>query len=219
MEETSVSFPSGRNSGKIMLEGSLGVPDAGGLNPGVVLCHPHPAGGGEMCVPLLAVLADHLCSQGMVVLRFNFGGVGRSEGVFSDGADEPADVGAASDYLASLDEVDGDSVSIVGWSFGAWMALVALAEGLQARSLVAIAPPIIAYPWEGYTERLTVSAAARHYIVGDGDSICPFTSLEMFAAAVSDEDERNVHVLSGADHFLVGRENEVARLVDGIITR
>ena len=171
-----------------------------------------------MGVPLMAVIADHLCSQGMAVLRFNFGGVGRSEGVFSEGVDEPADVGGASDYLASLDEVDGDSVSIVGWSFGAWMALVALAEGLQTRSLVAIAPPIIAYSWEGYTERLTTSTASRHYIVGDSDSICPFTSLEMFAAAISEDDARNIHILSGADHFLIGREGEVARLVTGILT-
>jgi alpha/beta superfamily hydrolase len=98
------------------------------------------------------------------------------------------------------------------------MALAALAEGLQARSLVAIAPPIVAYSWEGYTERLTTSTATRHYIVGDSDSICPFTSLEMFAAAVSGEDASNVHVLSGADHFLFGREKEVARLVSGILT-
>lgn len=171
-----------------------------------------------MGVPLLTVIADYLCSQGMAVLRFNFGGVGRSEGAFSDGVDEPADVGSASDYLVSLDEVDGDSVSIVGWSFGAWMALAALAEGLQARSLVAIAPPLVAYRWEGHAGRVAASTADRHYIVGDNDQFCPLAALEMFAAAISEEDARNIHILSDADHFLIGREGEVARLVSSILT-
>jgi hypothetical protein len=40
----------------------------------------------------------------------------------------------------------------------------------------------------------------------------------MFAAAISEEDARNIHILSGADHFLIGREGEVARLVTGILT-
>jgi len=218
MAERSVRFPSDRKSGRIELEGRLRVPDAADKARGVVLCHPHPAGGGEMGVPLLVVISDVLNSTGCATLRFNFGGVGRSEGVFSDGAEEPADVRAAFDYLISLDEVDGDNVCLVGWSFGAWMGLTALADGLSARSIVAIAPPLAAYPWEGCTERIGTSAAGRHYIAGDRDTFCPLHTLEIFAAAVSDQDASNIHSLSGADHFLLGREQEVARLISGILS-
>jgi hypothetical protein len=218
MAERSVRLPSDRKSGRIELEGRIHVPDAAVKAPGVVLCHPHPAGGGEMGVPLLTVIADSLGSLGYVTLRFNFGGVGRSEGVFSDGAEEPADVKAAFDYIVSLIEVDGNNVSLAGWSFGAWMGLMAPSAGLPARSILAVAPPLVAYPWEGYTERIAASAASRHYIVGDSDTFCPLATLEMFAAAISDVDAHNIYTLSGADHFLFGREHEVARLVSGILS-
>lgn len=218
MAERSVRFPSDRKSGRIELESRIRVPDTADKAPGVVLCQPHPAGGGEMGVPLLVVISDTLDSLGYATLRFNFGGVGGSGGVFSDGAEEPTDVGAALDYLVSLDEVDGDNVCLVGWSFGAWMGLMALADGLSARSIVAIAPPLAAYPWEGYTERIGASAASRHYIAGDSDTFCPLSTLDIFAAAVSDEDASNIHSLSGADHFLFGREQEVARLISGILS-
>lgn len=218
MAEQAVRFTSERNSGAIELEGRLQLPDAAVEAPGVVLSHPHPAGGGELGVPLMAVIADHLCSQGMAVLRFNFGGVGRSEGVFSDGVDEPADVRSAFDYLASLGEAEGENVSLVGWSFGAWMGMEAIADGLPARNIVAIALPLVAYHWENHAGRIAASMADRHYMVGDSDRFCPLATLETFAAAISEEDARNIHILSGADHFLIGREGEVARLVSGILT-
>jgi alpha/beta superfamily hydrolase len=170
-----------------------------------------------MGVKLLSVIADALGSLGYPTLRFNFGGVGRSGGFFSDGIEEPADVRAAFDYLDSLGVTEGENVSLVGWSFGAWMGLTALADGLPARSIAAVAPPLVAYPWESYAGRISASAADRYYIVGDSDQFCPTATLEMFAAAVSDEDAGNIHVLTGADHFLFGREQEVARVISGIM--
>jgi alpha/beta superfamily hydrolase len=218
MAELSVRFPSDRKSGSIELEGRLRLPDGAIKAPGVVLCHPHPAGRGEMDVPLLTVIADSLGSAGYATLRFNFGGVGGSEGVFSDGVEETGDVWAAFDYLVSLDGVEGNNLSLVGWSFGAWMGLMAIGGGLPARNIVAIAPPLISYSWEGYAERIGESSAKRHYIVGDSDQFCPLTTLEMFAIAVSHEDEREINILSDADHFLFGREQEVAGLVSGILS-
>lgn len=215
--ELEVLVPSRRKEGPVGLDGRLHLPEVEGGAAGVVLCHPHPAGGGEMNIQLMTSLAVSLSALGKAVLRFNFGGVGRSEGVFSDGTEEPGDVTAAFEYLGSLPEVDGSSLSLAGWSFGAWMALMALAEGLPARRIVAVAPPLIAYDWKREAPRLSASRTGRHYIAGDRDQFCPVGTLRAFAAAVSEEDEENVTVLSGADHFLFGRENEVARLVGGIL--
>lgn len=217
MAEQHVRFDSKRTAGPIKLEGVLQMPADAEKSPAVVLCHPHPAGGGEMNVGLIVHLAVSLCALGNVVLRFNFGGVGGSEGDFTDGVEEPGDVLAAFDYLASMAEVVVDNISAAGWSFGSWMGLMALSEGLPARSVVAIAPPLIACDWKGKARLVAASGAERHYIVGERDHFCPLETLEAFAAAVSVQDAGNIIVLRGADHFFFGREGEVARLVGGCL--
>lgn len=215
MNETEVSFACERETGPIVLEGRLNLPDSNTPAPGVVLCHPHPMGGGDMDVPLLALISQALCLLGAAVLRFNFAGVGMSRGVFTDGALEPCDVQAAFRYLQSRTEVDGESISLVGWSFGSWMALVSLVEGpgLPASSLVAVAPPLVGCDWGDVAGELAKSPVVRHYIVGDRDRFCPVAALKEFTSAISSPDVENISVLPGADHFLFGREQEVARLV------
>lgn len=213
MREGRVTFTGVRPSGSIELEGRLHLPDGEGAFGGVVVCHPHPMGGGEMGVPLIRQIALEMASRGRAALRFDFGGVGGSGGSFTDGIEEPADVLAAFDFLKGLPDVADEGISVAGWSFGSWMALMALAEGLPAASCVAIAPPLIAYDWGLYTGRISESAAKRHYIVGDRDQFCDAGALKEFAAAVSEDDARNVMVLPGADHYLFDREREVVDLV------
>jgi uncharacterized protein len=212
-----VRFASRRAGGPVELEGRLHLPAGEAFAPGVVLCHPHPSGGGTMDVPLIRRLADELSSAGLAALRFNFGGVGASGGSFTDGAEEPADVAAAFEYLRSLDAVDAGRVSLAGWSFGSWMALMALADGLPALACAAVATPLDFHEWAPLAARLAKSNTRRHYIVGEFDQFCSPDTLMEFAAAVSDEDARNVTVLKDADHFLFGREHEVADLVVGIL--
>jgi alpha/beta superfamily hydrolase len=214
----SVRFDSLRPSGAVELEGRLHLPAGEALAPGVVLCHPHPAGGGEMDVPLIRRLADELSSAGFASLRFNFGGVGASGGSFTDGVEEPADVAAAFEYLGSLEAVDAGRVSLTSWSFGSWMALMALADGLPALACAAVAPPLDFHDWAPLAARLAMSNTRRHYIVGEFDQFCSPDTLMEFAAAVSDEDTRNVTVLKDADHFLFGREHEVIDLVAGFLS-
>ena len=72
----------------------------------MLLCHPHPMGGGSQDVPLIQEMAGLLAEKGIAALRFNFGGVGASEGVFSGGVEEPGDVRAGLVYLESLDGVE-----------------------------------------------------------------------------------------------------------------
>lgn len=171
-----------------------------------------------MDVGLLSVLSRSLCASGFAVLRFNFGGVGGSGGVFTDGVDEPSDVASAFDYLLKMPGVGIGPVSLVGWSFGSWMALTAAAQGLTAGALVAVAPPLIAYDWRVLADDLAASGMRRYYLAGDSDPFCPLADLMDFARAVSPGEEDNVKVLTGADHFLFGREQEVADLVKGLLS-
>jgi uncharacterized protein len=207
-----VAFESVRPSGKVALEGELSLPDRSSDAPAVVLCHPHPAGGGEMSVGLLEVMDLRMVKAGLAVLRFNFGGVGRSEGHFTDGLEEPADIAAAFGFLKGTAGVDAGDVSVAGWSFGAWMCLLSLAEGLGAASCVAIAPPLMLYDWRQYAERIAGSPAVRSYIIGANDQFCPLDFLRAFTDAMSEEDTSRIMVMPATDHYLAGREDIVAEL-------
>lgn len=167
---------------------------------------------------LIRYLAEEFDARGAVVLRFNFGGVGMSGGSFTDGLDEPLDVAAAFDYVKSLERVDAEKISVVGWSFGAWVSLLALADGVPAVACAAIAPPLMAVDWAGQAPRLALSAAERYYVVGDRDQFCRAEDLREFAAMISQEDAANVRILAGVDHFLFGTETEVVHLVADLLS-
>ena len=85
---------------------------------GAVISHPHPLMGGDMRNPVVEILAESLFAGGLSTLRFNFRGVGMSEGVFDEGRGEQEDVLAAVTYL----ERQGiREIVLAGYSFGAWV--------------------------------------------------------------------------------------------------
>ena len=219
MPASLVSFKSKRPSGTIELEGALHVPQDDSVTHAAVLCHPHPAGGGEMGVPLISYIAEELAVRGTIALRFNFGGVGMSKGSFTDGLEEPVDVAAACEYVHSLEHVDPAGISLCGWSFGAWMSLVVLSEGIEAARCVAIAPPLSMVEWSEFPPRLAASRAERLYIVGDRDQFCTTADIMEFASAVSESDAESVELIAGVDHFLFGNETDVVKLVADFLCR
>ncbi|HYO60850.1 MAG TPA: alpha/beta family hydrolase [Actinomycetota bacterium] len=127
-----------RSRDGLTLEAALDEPEQSwGL---VILCHPHPQMGGTMNAPLLLALRDEMVERGWVVLRFNFRGIGASEGVSGDGVAEVADAGGAVDY--AFEHFRHLPRAIAGWSFGAVVAIRLAAEELLLRGCVAIAPPV-----------------------------------------------------------------------------
>lgn len=207
-----VSIRAERSSGPVELDGRLHLPESE-TGPGVVLCHPHPAGGGCMDVLLLRRIASELASRGSAVLRFDFGGVGASGGTFTNGEEETVDVAAAFAFMADRCDERAEEISMAGWSFGSWMCLKALADGLGAKACVSVAPPLDGCEWRPLAPRLSASPARRHYIVGDLDQFCSVRTLEEFTDAVPETDPEAVTVLENTDHFLFGLEDEVAALV------
>jgi uncharacterized protein len=207
-----VTIISKRPTGDVELEGRLSLPQVSKPVAGAVICHPHPAGGGAMDVGLLEVMDRRMVAAGLGVLRFNFAGVAGSCGAFTDGVDEPLDVAAAFEFLRSHPSIDETRVSLAGWSFGAWMALLALADGVPADRCVAIAPPLSLYDWQPSVGRIAASKAERHYVIGTDDQFCPLEDIREFAEALSAQDADNVMALPSTDHFMFGREDMVAEL-------
>jgi alpha/beta superfamily hydrolase len=145
----------------------------------------------------------------MASLRFDFRGVGRSEGDFSNGEEEWNDVKHALNFLRSFPGVDGSKIGIVGYSFGASVVLRALSKLKQAKTFALIAPPLGSVEDRGVKK----DKRAKLFVVGRDDAVVPSPRLQ-----------RQLDDLRGpvqftevpdADHRLNGHEREVAeRVVD-----
>ena len=177
----------------LRLEGLLSVQEALPVRGGVVLCHPHPLYGGEMENPVVTTAAEAAVEEGFQTLRFNFRGVGESEGAHADGVGEEDDVRAAIDFLSS--KVGGPSLILVGYSFGARVGLPVAIEDPRVKRVVAIAPPLEMYDFD-FLKR---SKKDKLVIVGNRDLYCPIGRLEKLYQHL--EDPKSLVVIQGADHF------------------
>lgn len=107
----------------------------------VLICHPHPVYGGTMSNKVVTTLASAFYERGYATLRFNFRGVGQSEGQFAHGVGEQQDALAA---IAWLTQQGFERILLAGFSFGAYIAL-AVSQKMAVDSVLLVAPPVI-YP-------------------------------------------------------------------------
>lgn len=176
----------------------------------VVLCHPHPQMGGTMNAPLLEAVTEVLVERGWSVLRFNFRGIGRSEGASGTGIEELKDARAAVKNAEA--RYPGLPLAVAGWSFGAAVALKIAAESPDAIACVAIAPSVKAKP--GITEGLPdPDEIDLHlptlFVVGANDDVTPPSDARSWADAAG---ARMVEV-PAANHFFWGKYPKLAALI------
>jgi hypothetical protein len=187
----------------LTLEGMLHQPVSAPF-PAATVCHPHPLYGGDMNNYVVVAVCQALAEAGIASLRFNYRGVGRSDGKYGDGLGERADAAAALAYLRQLAAVDQDRVGIIGYSFGATVALAAADERVAA--VAAISPPSFG---QGVPD-LTIRCPTL-LISGEQDEIAPGASLSALATMIGPH--CRMTVVRGADHFWWGYEEELARVV------
>jgi alpha/beta superfamily hydrolase len=185
-----------------------GVIRCGGA-PGVVLCHPHSLYGGSMDSIVVTRLFDALGTAGLSVLRFNFRGVGGSEGAYGGGSDEVGDVLGALEYLAS--ECGCGAFVLAGYSFGAAVALKALGES-GAAGFVAVALPT--EMGSGIYGAQPVEVAVPSLLAaGDRDEISHLGNVGRFAAF---RWRPETLLLNGCDHFFSSIES-LNQLCDNVL--
>jgi uncharacterized protein len=199
-EGTAVTIP----GGDISLEGLLHLPDRTPA-PGVVVCHPHPQYGGEMLNNVVGALSRAALACGAAALRFNFRGVGASEGAYDGGRGEGEDALAALEYLRALPDVDGSRLALAGYSFGAAVAL-RVAPRADVRALIAVSAPTMG----GYLGDVSIPCPAL-LVSGDRDEYSDPAALEEIAAASGGL--ATVHVLEGVDHFWWGSDERLIEVV------
>ena len=185
------------------LEASLDLPDgAGGPWPGVVLCHPHPAYGGDMHNNVVLALSRALTGMGIACLRYNSRGVGRSQGYFGGGEPELTDGLAAISFLLEDEHIDSNRVGIIGYSFGASIALPLGGEKEQIKAIAAVSPVVP-------RGALTGCAKPKMIVLGDRDSMIPTEA--MLKACQRMSEPKIIKVYPGIDHFWWGAEDQAAK--------
>lgn len=132
--------------------------------PVVIICHPHPLHGGTMHNKVVSTVARAADAMGFSHVRFNYRGVGQSEGSYGDIDGEVADARAIWQWWHQHHV--GKGVIVVGFSFGAYVA-AHLAAHHQAMDLVCLSPPIARMPFS----QLTALPHSRLLIQGDNDLV------------------------------------------------
>lgn len=198
-------------SGSLTLEGLLHTPQGEGSWPAVLVCHPHPLYGGSMYNLVVYELCKGLSEAGFIALRFNFRGVGWSEGSYGEGVGEREDVEGALKFLLGLKAVNERSIGLAGYSFGAYVGLAATYKDQRVKALAAISPPVSLYDFSFLKDCIK----PKLLICGDKDQ---FTPKERFMAFCSKlPSPKLVEVVPYADHFWLGLEKVVSRKVVGFL--
>ena len=189
------------------LEGYLHLPEGDGPFPGVVICHPHPLMGGDMNNNMVMGICYALFISGIASLRFNFRGVGRSQGSHNEGRGEMDDVLAALAFAASQESIATDGVGLAGYSFGAGVAMKTAQKGGVTTALSLIGRARVDHE-DDFTR---IPSLPIQFVIGDQDRLMPAEQFTDLTSRLTTPPE--MHVIPGADHFFVGQEREAAELV------
>lgn len=227
VQQRSVNFTSSGVS-SLRLEGVLHAVGGDGQLPAAVICHPHPLGGGSMHNSVVVAIAHALVVLGVSALRFNFRGVGASEGIHDHGLGERDDVAGALDWLRAQPGVAPGCVSLIGYSFGACVALAqAYADpSVSAFAAVGLAVEFCAPDFVNQLAKddqvlsdsaLGSSSCPKLFVTGERDRLAPPGELIKFVERLSAP--RTVQIVPGADHFWWGSESRVGDLVADFVAR
>ncbi|HEX6323210.1 MAG TPA: alpha/beta fold hydrolase [Vicinamibacterales bacterium] len=177
----------------------------------VVFAHPLPTEGGTMHTKAVFQGTKGLVRIGCAVLRFNFRGVGKSEGAFDEGRGEREDFTAAIDFMAK--RYPGVPIWAAGFSFGSNVALETGAVDDRVKVLIGIAPPVTR---ENYDFANTLaSTKPKFFVQGSEDELCPLEGMWAFYGKL--QEPKELVVIDGADHLFTGQAQEVGEALQDLL--
>lgn len=176
----------------------------------VLLCHPHPLGGGTMHNKVVYHAMKAFQSFGLPVLRFNFRGTGLSEGAHDHGRGEQDDVRAALDWV---DHHLRLPILFAGFSFGSYVGLRVACSDARVKGAVALGLPLHAEGRDYSYEFLAHCTMPKLFISGTRDQYGPREKVQAAVAAAHSPVE--MIWIEGADHFFAGKLEEVQSAIRG----
>ncbi len=211
MHEVTIPGPEGRLEGRYH--------HAKGRNPPLaIILHPHPLHGGNMNNKVTYTSFKAFMNMGFSVLRFNYRGVGKSEGKYDEGIGEMTDSACALDWLL-MNNNESTKVWVLGFSFGAWIALNLLMRRPEIEGFVAVSPPADKYDFSF----LAPCPVSGLIIQGNQDNIVNETDVALFANKLDSQRLITVNYkkVNNADHFFTNKldivEKEITKYVKNVI--
>jgi alpha/beta superfamily hydrolase len=205
MPEVIFNGPEGRLEGRYTPGKKRGAPI------GIVL-HPHPQFGGTMNNQIVYNLYYLFVARGFSVLRFNFRGVGRSQGVFDHGQGELSDAASALDWAQSVNP-DARACWVAGVSFGAWIGMQLLMRRPEIEGFISVAAPANRFDFTF----LAPCPSSGLFVHGDQDRVAPVK--EVISVIDKVKTQKGIKIehetIEGANHFF---ENKVDELI-GVVGR
>ena len=186
------------------------VPNA----PIALMLHPHPQHGGTMNNKVIYAAYHAFARKGFSVLRFNFRGVGRSQGRFDRGEGELSDAASALDWLQSYN-ANASACWIAGFSFGAWIGMQLLMRRPEISGFISIAPPANLYDFTF----LAPCPASGLVLQGDVDDVVPAEAVGKLVHKLSNQRDIDIdyRLIPGANHFFHDRLDELTAELDEFI--
>ncbi|GAB4542517.1 MAG: alpha/beta hydrolase [Parvularculaceae bacterium] len=184
--------------------------------PLALLLHSHPRFGGSMNNPLILELAKIFSKRKMSVLRFNYRGVGRSQGEFDQGAGELSDAATALDWM-QLQNPDAGPCWVAGISFGAWIGMQLLMRRPEIIGFVTVAPPANVYDFS-FLAPCPSSGVVVH---GEADQVAPLADVYRMVERTRTQKGRKIEIATvpGANHFFEGKLDEFSATVEKYVDR
>jgi alpha/beta superfamily hydrolase len=202
MPEVIFNGPAGRIEARYHHSKAQGSPIA-------ILLHPHPSFGGTMNNPIVHSLYYMYAQRGFSVLRFNFRGVGRSQGLFENGAVELSDAASALDWLQAHNR-EAKICWIAGISFGAWISMQLLMRRPEISGFISVAPLAKHYDFSF----LAPCPASGLFVNGDKDTVTPPEAVNTLVTKLKTQKGIVIEhkVMQGANHFFQDKIDELTKI-------
>ncbi len=209
MPEVMFAGPDGRLEGRYHHSKESGAPLA-------LILHPHPLHGGTMNNRIAYAMYQSFQRLGFSVMRFNFRGVGRSQGRYDGGIGEIGDAAAALDWMQAVNP-SSTSLWIAGYSFGAFIGMQLLMRRPEISGWVSVAPPANHYDF-GFLAPCPCGGLMLH---GDADELVPEPGVRKLVDKLNTQKGVQVdyRILPGADHVLAQHADPVSAHVEDYVKK
>lgn len=198
--EEKVSIP----CGEITLEGLFRSNDT---NQGAIITHPHPLYGGDMLNPVVKSLVVSLFKSGYATLRFNFRGVGASQGSYDNGDGEQQDLLAT---VAYLKDHGIRTTVLAGYSFGCWVNAKASDSIADLDKMIMVSPPVASMDFSD----IHALPALTQIITGSVDDVAP---PDLIKKRLPDWNPNvRFDILQGVDHFYMGSASALESILSNV---
>lgn len=208
MPEVIFPGPEGRLEGRYHPQRN---PDA----PIAIILHPHPKFGGSMNNRVVHRLHYAFHEIGFTVLRFNFRGVGRSQGEFDQGVGELSDAASALDYLQAMNP-NAKHCWVAGFSFGAWIGMQLLMRRPEITGFISVAPQANIYDFSF----LAPCPSSGLIVSGSADRVAPAKDVAGLVGKLREQKGITIsHAeIEGAGHFFEDEETQMKPMIETVQT-